>query len=816
MAQITRSHSYLQNNYNIPTIPPSDSKFKGVKKIVARCIAYFTNAQNEFNANVVRTLNTFQIQLEESEHRFAIHEKKFSDINETIKLLQSEQVNLYHLHSQLNVALVRFGKMQNHHGAILANYKDKINNSARLINEAQNQIKDIVFRLDSVNKSILGLDNRQNDLADILNKSFEQLNNRQSDLIKEYYDGFKKLNNRQDDLTGKLDEAFKKLNSRQDDLTENSNDIFQKLNNRQNDLAKKSNENFEKLNSRQDDLTEKSNDSFEKLNNRQDDLTEKSNETFEKLNSRQDDLTKNYNSCFKKLNNRQDDLTEKVEETFEKLNNRQNDLTKKSNAVFKKLNSRQDDLTKKSNETFKKLNNRQNDLTEISDGYFQKINNRQTDLSEKVEETFDKLNNRQSDLTKKSNAGFKKINSRQDDLTEKSNEIFEKLNNRQDDLTIKSNETFEKINNRQNDLTKKSNETFKKLNSRQSDLTKKLTETFKKLNNRQNDLTEKSNATFEKLNNRQDDLAGIFKKFNNRQNDTDKIIKSSSTYFNTLSDRITLSEQGFTELNALLNEFSKQTSLLSSSLNTALTDFSSVKDKAKLKSSLLELNSLWKDIDYTSYENACRGSDKLITERLSYHLKWFKNIKTTKQAYVLDLGCGRGEFVELLNKNKIHARGVDLNKFSVEHAKSKKINVKQADIFKELKRFKPKTVPAISAFHLVEHLTFTDLQSFMQLTATRLKPGGILLIETPNILNLQVAASDFYKDPTHIRPVHPSTLSHWLKHSGFSKIKIEFLHPFPKDEQLKISKTAKATGENFNKLNDLIYGARDCAIIAIK
>ena len=607
MAQVTSSHSYLQQNYNIPTIPPSGSKFKGLKKIVARCIAYFTNAQNEFNANVVRTLNSFQIQLEKSGNRLGIHERKIFDISETLKHLQSRQIDLYNLHSQLNVILVRFEKMQGHHGAIIASYKDKINNATRLINETQNQIKDIVLQFDSVNKDILGIDNRQNDLTEIFNSSFKN------------------------------------------------------------------------------------------------------------------------------------------------------------------------------------------------------VDNRQNDLSEKTDKTFFDLNNRQDDLVKNSNESFKKLDNRQDDLTEKSNKTFEKLNNRQDDLTDKSTKSFEKLNNRQSDLIKKLNDSLTKLDNRQNDLTEKANEIFQKLNNRQNDLTKKSTKNFEKL--------------NNRQNDINKAIKGSakdSENINALAERLTLSEQGFTELNKLLNEFSQQTSLLSSSLNTALTDFSSGKNKAELQSSLLELNDLWKDLDYASYENVCRGSDKLITERLSYYLKWFKNIKTTNKSYVLDLGCGRGEFVELLNNNKIHARGVDLNKFSVQHAKSKNINVKQADIFKELKRVKPKTLPAISAFHLVEHLTFAELQSFLQLTASRLKPGGILLIETPNILNIQVAASDFYKDPTHIRPVHPYTLEHWLKHSGFSKIEIEFLHPFPKNEQLKTPKSPKIVGENFGKLNDLIFGARDCAIIAVK
>jgi len=181
MAQITNSHSYLQQNYNIPTIPPSKSKFKGLKKFVARCIAYFTNAQNEFNANVVRTLDAFHIQLEEAEHLSAIQTNKISDICKILNQLQAQNENLYNINSKLNVALVRIEKMQNHNGAIIESQNNKFNAFKQIVNETQNQINDIVAQINSMNNDVQGIDNRQNDLTGLLNSSFKQLDNRQSE-----------------------------------------------------------------------------------------------------------------------------------------------------------------------------------------------------------------------------------------------------------------------------------------------------------------------------------------------------------------------------------------------------------------------------------------------------------------------------------------------------------------------------------------------------------------------------------------------------------------------------------------------------------
>ena len=102
MAKVNSSHSYLQKNYNIPTIPPAGSKFKGLKKIVSRCIAFFTAAQNDFNANVVRTFDNLQIQLENLEQHSNLHNKKLSDIDSFHQSLNTEFLNFNDQLLQIN------------------------------------------------------------------------------------------------------------------------------------------------------------------------------------------------------------------------------------------------------------------------------------------------------------------------------------------------------------------------------------------------------------------------------------------------------------------------------------------------------------------------------------------------------------------------------------------------------------------------------------------------------------------------------------------------------------------------------------------
>ena len=241
-------------------------------------------------------------------------------------------------------------------------------------------------------------------------------------------------------------------------------------------------------------------------------------------------------------------------------------------------------------------------------------------------------------------------------------------------------------------------------------------------------------------------------------------------------------------------------------------------DKDAYLSSIIECKKVLGDEAYLALEDAQRGSEEEITERLQYYLPKIKHITTSATSYFLDIGCGRGEFVQLLTDNDKHARGIDINTVAVAGAKAKGLSVKCTDLFTELERIKPGTLAGISAFHVVEHMPFKHIYRCIELAYSRLKDGGILLLETPNALNLRVAACEFYRDPTHNQPVHPTTLEYTLNQVGFSDITIDFLHPFPKSESLTIrgKSYTKSLSSNFKTLNELLLGSRDCTVIATK
>ncbi|MCX7848134.1 MAG: methyltransferase domain-containing protein [bacterium] len=219
---------------------------------------------------------------------------------------------------------------------------------------------------------------------------------------------------------------------------------------------------------------------------------------------------------------------------------------------------------------------------------------------------------------------------------------------------------------------------------------------------------------------------------------------------------------------------------------------------------------------YQAYEESQRGSEELVYTRLRAYVPWLQRAPLGGEAVILDLGSGRGEFLELLRDAGLTGYGVDINPLAVQHARAKGLDVREEDLFDALRKVKPHSLAAITAFHVIEHFPFHAICQMIALARRALLPGGLLLMETPNVFNLQVAASDFYKDPTHVRPVHPVTLDLWLRYHGFSETHIEFVHPFPRSEQLEVTQAIKpeVLRRNLKRVNELLYGYRDCAIIA--
>lgn len=175
---------------------------------------------------------------------------------------------------------------------------------------------------------------------------------------------------------------------------------------------------------------------------------------------------------------------------------------------------------------------------------------------------------------------------------------------------------------------------------------------------------------------------------------------------------------------------------------------------------------------YRAFEDKYRGSLELIKSRLNVYLPFIDAIKKLDpQPNAIDLGCGRGEWLDLLHENAILCRGVDLDEGMLEVCRGRGFDVSQKDALAALGELDDNTYWMISGFHIVEHIPFESLQSIVQESLRVLKPGGLLILETPNPENIGVATESFYLDPTHIRPIPSQLLSFITEYYGFARTK---------------------------------------------
>jgi len=183
-----------------------------------------------------------------------------------------------------------------------------------------------------------------------------------------------------------------------------------------------------------------------------------------------------------------------------------------------------------------------------------------------------------------------------------------------------------------------------------------------------------------------------------------------------------------------------------------------------------------KDVFFYLFENVFRGEQKDIKERQRYYLKYVLEIaKNTQGEIFLDAGCGRGEFLELLQENNIPYLGIEINEFETNFLKQKGLNVKNSDILEYLSNTN-KNLMGISCFQVIEHLDITYLKKFIELAYKRIAEHGIIILESVNP-HCPFALSRFYVDLTHIRPYPPETIKFLLEWYGFREVKIIFSAP---------------------------------------
>jgi O-antigen chain-terminating methyltransferase len=212
---------------------------------------------------------------------------------------------------------------------------------------------------------------------------------------------------------------------------------------------------------------------------------------------------------------------------------------------------------------------------------------------------------------------------------------------------------------------------------------------------------------------------------------------------------------------------------------------------------------------YEAFEDEYRGSRADIKQRLVPYLDRLKLTGAGQsETPIVDIGCGRGEWLELLKDNGLTAYGIDVNSMMIERNASLGLDARIADLLEHLRSLDDASRSAITAFHVVEHLPFSVVIDFLDEALRVLRSGGMLILETPNPENMRVGATTFYNDPTHRNPIPPEPLRFIVQHRGFSDAEILRLHPAPAEERLK------GKGWDIAHLNALLFGPRDYAILA--
>ena len=223
---------------------------------------------------------------------------------------------------------------------------------------------------------------------------------------------------------------------------------------------------------------------------------------------------------------------------------------------------------------------------------------------------------------------------------------------------------------------------------------------------------------------------------------------------------------------------------------------------------------------YAGFEDEFRGTPEAIGERLADYLPLFAGARD-----LVELGCGRGEFLALLRHHGIPARGADLNSEMVARCQALGLDVVEADALEFLAAAPDDSLGGLFAAQVVEHLQPDRLLQLLALARRKLRPGARIVLETVNPACWYAFFSSYIRDITHERPIHPETLRYLLTASGFENADIRYSSPYPKDYKLHpLPQTIRAAGPafadvvdefngNVEKLNELLFTYLDYAAI---
>ncbi len=222
---------------------------------------------------------------------------------------------------------------------------------------------------------------------------------------------------------------------------------------------------------------------------------------------------------------------------------------------------------------------------------------------------------------------------------------------------------------------------------------------------------------------------------------------------------------------------------------------------------------------YVGFEDRFRGSQEDIRSRLVDYVPLFKG-----RSDVLDVGCGRGELLDLFKESGVGARGLDLNSEMVEACTARGLDAVEGDLVGYLESLPDGSLGGLIAIQVVEHLEPSYLMRALDVAFHKLRPGSPIVLETINPACWFAFFSSYIRDLTHVRPIHPETLEYLLTASGFSRARIDYRAPYPEADKLQplapsegdtpvVADFVATFNSNVQRLNGLLFTYLDYAAI---